>query len=55
MLPKEQLEAYNKFYDSAYENKILDPKTTVMIHLASAMSAGKVRAQFREVRTRAKK
>ena len=40
MSPKEQLEAYNNFYDAAFKNDILDPKITVMLHLASAMSTG---------------
>jgi hypothetical protein len=39
MLPEEQHRAFNGFYKSARHNKILDPKTTLMIHLASAMSA----------------
>lgn len=38
MLPKDQKQAYNDFYKSARYNKILDPKTTLMIHLASAMA-----------------
>ena len=38
MLPKTQLDAYNAFYDSARQNNILDQKTTLMIHLASAMA-----------------
>ena len=32
--------AYNDFYDSARNNEILEPKTTLMIHLASAMAVG---------------
>jgi hypothetical protein len=40
MLPKQQQEAYSKFYDSARYNDILEPKTTLMIHLASAMAVG---------------
>ena len=85
MLSKDQLKAYDNFYESARNNEILDSKTTLMLHLASAMavgchpwmehyfgvareqgiskaeigavqsivmavSAGKVRAQFREAR-----
>jgi len=38
MLPGEQEKAYKDFYNSARNNKILDPKTTLMIHLASAMA-----------------
>ena len=40
MLPEKQLKAYNDFYDSARNNEILEPKTTFMIHLASAMAVG---------------
>jgi hypothetical protein len=38
MLPNDQEKAYRAFYNSARQNKILDPKTTLMIHLASAMA-----------------
>jgi hypothetical protein len=38
MLPKDQSEAFKDFYDSARHNKILEPKTTLMIHLATAMA-----------------
>ena len=90
MLPEEQLRSYNDFYDSAYQNDILEPKTTLMIHLAVSMavgcypwmehyfgvakekgitkeeigavqsiamavSAGRIRAQFREARIKSKK
>jgi hypothetical protein len=40
MLPEEQKKAFNRFYRSARRNKILDPKTTLMIHLAAAMAIG---------------
>ncbi len=40
MLPEKQLKAYDEFYDSARCNEILEPKTTLMIHLASAMAVG---------------
>ncbi len=40
MLPADQKKAYSGFYDSARRNKILDEKTTVLIHLASAMALG---------------
>ena len=40
MLPKEQKVAYDAFYDSAHHNTILEPKTTLMIHLAAAMALG---------------
>lgn len=40
-MPSEQQdEAFDAFYKTARYNKILDPKTTVMIHLATAISAG---------------
>ena len=40
MLPEEQGAAFSDFYKTARYNKILEPKTTLMIHLAAAMSAG---------------
>ncbi len=40
MLPEKQKEAYNGFYDSVRKNEILDPKTTLLIHLATAMAVG---------------
>ena len=40
-MPSEpQDNAFDAFYKTARYNKILDPKTTAMIHLATAMSAG---------------
>lgn len=38
MLPAEQKLAYTGFYNSARHNEILDERTTVLIHLASAMA-----------------
>jgi len=38
MLPQKQQQAYTNFYDSARKNDILDPKTTLLIHLASSMA-----------------
>jgi hypothetical protein len=38
MLSGDQAEAFKEFYDAARHNKILEPKTTLMIHLASAMA-----------------
>ncbi len=32
--------AFEVFYDSARKNDILEPKVTLMIHLASAMALG---------------
>ena len=40
MLPEKQKKAYTKFYDAARYNDSLDPKPTIMIHLASAMAVG---------------
>ncbi len=40
MLTKDQLKAFDNFYDSARDNDILDPKTTLMLHLATAMAVG---------------
>jgi hypothetical protein len=40
MLPDKQLKAYTDFYDSARHNEILEPKTTLLIHLAVAMAIG---------------
>lgn len=40
MLPKEQQKAYEAFYFSARNNEILDPKTTLLLHLGVAMSQG---------------
>ena len=38
MLPEKQKKAYRSFYDSTRNNDILDPKTTLLIHFASAMA-----------------
>ncbi len=38
MLPIKQKANYENFYNSARNNEILDSKTTLMIHLASAMA-----------------
>ena len=40
MLPREQKRAFGAFYRSARHNDILDAKTTLMLHLASAMALG---------------
>lgn len=39
MLPEKQDKAFADFYKSARFNKILDQKTALLIHLATAMSA----------------
>jgi hypothetical protein len=38
MLLDKSKQAWSEFYDSARHNEILDPKTTLMLHLASAMA-----------------
>jgi hypothetical protein len=38
MLPTKQHQAYSDFYDAARYNEILEPKTTLMLHLATAMA-----------------
>jgi hypothetical protein len=38
MLPKKQREAFSEFYDSARYNDILEPKTTLLLHMATAMA-----------------
>ncbi len=38
MLPEDQRKTYAQFYTSARRNKILEPKTTLMIHLATVMA-----------------
>ncbi len=40
MLPEKQQDAYGQFYDSARKNDILEPKTTLLLHLGSAMAFG---------------
>ena len=40
MLPKDQREGFEQFYKTARRNKILDPKTTLLLHFASAMALG---------------
>jgi hypothetical protein len=40
VLSKEQNAAYRRFYDSARHNTVLEPRVTLMIHLAAAMALG---------------
>ena len=40
MLPDKQQQAYGAFYDEVRHNDILDPKTTLLLHLATAMALG---------------
>ncbi len=38
MLPEKQKNSFTEFYDAARYNEILEPKTTLMIHMAAAMA-----------------
>ncbi|MDH3950768.1 MAG: hypothetical protein OEV11_07020 [Deltaproteobacteria bacterium] len=38
MLPEKQRKAYSDFYKSARHNETLEPKTTLMLHLAAAIA-----------------
>ena len=38
MKPTNPVSAWQTFYDSARHNELLDERTTLMIHLASAMA-----------------
>ncbi len=40
MLPEKQQKAFGDFYDTARSNDILEPKTTLLLHLAAAMAVG---------------
>jgi alkylhydroperoxidase/carboxymuconolactone decarboxylase family protein YurZ len=40
MLPAAQQKTFGDFYDSVHTNGILDPKTTYLLHLATAMAVG---------------
>jgi hypothetical protein len=40
MLPARQHNTYTEFYDAARHNDILEPKTTLLIHLAAALAVG---------------
>jgi hypothetical protein len=40
MLNEKQQQAFNNFYNSARNNTVLEPKTTVLVHLAAAMASG---------------
>src|SRR6185369_2113093 len=40
MLPEKQQKAFGEFYDTVRENTILDPKTTLLLHLGAAMALG---------------
>jgi hypothetical protein len=38
MLTEKQIKAFNEFYNTARNNEALDPKTTLLIHMAAAMA-----------------
>jgi hypothetical protein len=38
MLLDKQKNSFTEFYDAARYNEILEPKTTLMIHMAAAMA-----------------
>lgn len=38
MLPEKQLKGYTEFYNTCRNNDILEPRTTLMLHLAAAMA-----------------
>ena len=40
MIKGKQLQAYTDFYNSARHNDTLDPKTTLLTHLAASMAVG---------------
>jgi hypothetical protein len=40
MLPEKQQKAYRDFYASARKNEILEPMTTLLLHLGAAMAFG---------------
>ncbi len=40
MLPEKQQKAYGDFYETARNNDILEPKTTLLVHLGAAMAFG---------------
>ena len=39
-MKSEQMDKFDEFYDSARHNQILDDRTTLLLHLASAMALG---------------
>ena len=40
MTPEKQIKAFNEFYITACNNEILDPKTTLLIQIGTAMAVG---------------
>jgi alkylhydroperoxidase/carboxymuconolactone decarboxylase family protein YurZ len=39
-LPEKQQKAFGEFYDTVRHNGILEPKTTLLLHLGAAMALG---------------
>ncbi len=40
MLPEKQQQSFGDFYDTVRQNDILEPKTTLLLHLGAAMALG---------------
>lgn len=40
MLPEKQQKSFGEFYDTVRHNGILEPKTTLLLHLGAAMALG---------------
>jgi len=40
MLPESQKKKFEAFYESTVKNDLLDPKTTIMIQLATSFAIG---------------
>lgn len=40
MLPEKQQKTFGEFYDTVRHNEILEPKTTLLLHLGAAMALG---------------
>lgn len=40
MLPEQQQKAFGVFYDTVRQNEILEPKTTLLLHLGASMALG---------------
>ena len=40
MLPEKQKKTFDAYYDSVHDNTILEPKTTLLLHLSAAMALG---------------
>jgi hypothetical protein len=40
MLPEKSRKTYRAFYNSARFNDVLEPRTTLLLHIAAAMASG---------------